>query len=144
MGVIPVTVPATSDPIHRLQGIGGITRSGVHRQGRGSSAAVLGRAFRLLGRIGIFGWFINHQRLVNTFLTNMRGPQQPLYFLGSKITDIIAISPIAGNVTVAFAALSYAGRITVTIIADPETCPDLQPLAAVLQQQLDDLTAGIV
>jgi hypothetical protein len=23
----------------------------------------------------------------------MRGPQQPLYFLGSKITDIIAISP---------------------------------------------------
>jgi diacylglycerol O-acyltransferase / wax synthase len=144
VGVIPVTVPATSEPIHRLQGIGGITRSGVHRQGRGSSAAVLGRAFRLLGRIGIFGWFINHQRLVNTFLTNMRGPQQPLYFLGSKITDIIAISPIAGNVTVAFAALSYAGRITVTIIADPETCPDLQPLAAVLQQQLDDLTAGIV
>ena len=138
VGVIPVTVPATSDPIQRLQEIAGITRAGGHRQGRGSSAAVLGGAFRLLGRIGVFGWFINHQRLVNTFLTNMRGPQQPLYFLGSKITDIIAISPIAGNVTVAFAALSYAGRLTVTVIADPETCPDMEILAAVLQQQLDE------
>ena len=140
VGVIPVTVPTTGPSVRRLATIAGVTHAAPHPSGRrGSSAAVLGAAFRGLARIGLFGWFIAHQRLVNTFLTNIRGPREPLTVLGTRIDEIVAISPIAGNVTVAFAALSYAGTLTVTLVADPDACPELDGLAAALQRELDEL-----
>ena len=58
----------------------------------------------------------------------------------------MALKPVSmttGNVTVAFSALSYAGRLTVTIIADPVECPDLSTLAAALQDELDMLTVTV-
>ena len=41
--------------------------------------------------------------------------------------------------TVSFLALSYAGTLTVTVIADRDAVPDLPDLAAVLQAELDAL-----
>ena len=35
---------------------------------------------------------------------------------------MVPITVTAGNVGVAFAALSYAGALTVTVITDPEWC----------------------
>jgi hypothetical protein len=54
------------------------------------------------------------------------------------------VSPIVGNVTVAFAVLSYAGTLTVTIIADPSHCPDLQLLVAALQRELHRMTGDLL
>jgi hypothetical protein len=53
---------------------------------------------------------------------------------------VIPVSPITGNVTVAFAVLSYAGTLVVTVIADPQRCPDLPVLVTHLQAQLNLLT----
>jgi hypothetical protein len=64
-----------------------------------------------------------------------------LSFLAAPITEVIPVSPITGNVTVAFAVLSYAGTLVVTVIADPQHCPDLPVLVAHLQTDLDLLTA---
>lgn len=141
VGVIPVTVPTHGQPLERLTTIAGVTRAGHHRQGRGASSAVLGVGFRTLARIGLFPWFINHQHFVNTFVTNVRGPDQPLLLLGTPISEITAMSPIAGNVTVAFAALSYAGSLTVTVIGDSAQRPDVNNIAEELQSQLDRLTS---
>ena len=44
--------------------------------------------------------------------------------------SVIAVSGISGNVTVAFVALSYAGGLNVTVVADPQRCPDLHDVAA--------------
>jgi len=52
------------------------------------------------------------------------------------------VSAIVGNVTVAFAVLSYAGTLTVTVIADPDTCPDRTVLVQELQRELDALTGA--
>ena len=49
---------------------------------------------------------------------------------------------ITGNITVAFAALSYAGSLNVTVIADPELCPDLSDIIQALQRELDVLTGA--
>ena len=51
---------------------------------KGTSVALLGPLFRLLGRTGLLRWFVNHQRLVHTFATNLRGPAQPLTFAGAR------------------------------------------------------------
>lgn len=87
-------------------------------------------------------WFVDRQRLVTTFVTNLRGPDVRLSFLTAPITDVIAVSSISGNVAVAFAVPSYAGTLRVTVIADHYRFPDLPILVARLQDQLDLLTCG--
>lgn len=141
VGVIPVAVPTCGAPAARLAAVAAITRARKTAD-PGSSAALLGPVFRILARLGVFGWFINRQHLVNSFVTNLRGPTGSLTFLGAEVVDVIAVPMITGNVSVAFAALSYAGHLTVTIVADPERCPDLTELAAAVQLELDELTAA--
>ena len=51
---------------------------------RASSAGPLGLAFRTLSRLRLFQTFIEHQRLVHTFETNMRCPTEPLCFGGHQ------------------------------------------------------------
>ena len=57
-----------------------------------------------------------------------------------------SIVPIAvedlGNVTVIFVALSYAGTLTVSAIADPDQVPDLTVLMAALQTELNVLAGA--
>jgi hypothetical protein len=138
VGVIPLAVPVGGTLRDRVSALAGLTHAAVRNgAGRGSSSAVLGVAFRTLGRLGLFGWFIDRQRLVNTFVTNVRGPAEALRLAGSSVSAVSALGPIAGNVTVAFTALSYAGTMTVTIVADADTWPDLDILAAALRSELD-------
>lgn len=104
-GVIPLRVPAVGDPVRRLESLAEITRAAKQTQ-PGASTALLGPLFRLLARTGLFGWFIDHQRLIHTFVSNLRGPAGRLSFLASPITGIIALSAPNGNVTLSFAVLS--------------------------------------
>jgi hypothetical protein len=138
VGVMPVELPATGDLLGRLETIAGTTRK-AKVTSSAASTALLGPVFRLLARVGVFRWFINRQRLVHTFVTNLRGPDVRLSFLDATIDDVIAIAVVTGNVTVSFAVLSYAGTIDITVIADPDACPDLDALRDALQHQLDEL-----
>ena len=87
-------------------------------------------------------WFVDRQRRVTTMVTNLRGPEVRLGFLGAPIIDVVPVAPITGNVTVGFAVLSYAGTLVLTVVADPRRCPDLPLLRDRLQQELDLLLAG--
>ena len=49
---------------------------------------------------------------------------------------------ITGNITVAFTVLSYAGMLTVTVIADPEQCLDYQAIGAAVQRELNMLVGA--
>jgi WS/DGAT/MGAT family acyltransferase len=142
VGVIPVEVPTVGDPLQRLDAVAAITRS-AKTVTPGASASVIGPAFRALAAIGVFGWFIAHQRLINTFVSNLRGPQQQLRFLGATVVDMMPASMITGNVTVAFTALSYAGTLVVTIVADPELCPETTALREALDREFAELTCGV-
>ena len=102
---------------------------------------MLGPVFRLLAKLGLYQRFINHQRRIHTFVSNIKGPQALLTLLGCPITDIVPLSVAPGNVTVSFTALSYHRSLVITIAADPDTCPDLDQLHQELQHQLDILTA---
>ena len=139
-GVIPLLLPATGPFPARLAAIASITRAAKSHQ-RGASTAVLGPAFGLLAKLGLYQRFINHQRLIHTFVSNIKGPSAPLTLLGCPITDIVPLSVASGNVTVSFTALSYNRSLVITIAADPDTCPDLDHLHQELQHQLDILGA---
>jgi hypothetical protein len=87
--------------------------------------------------MGIYQRFIDHQRLIHTFVSNLKGPETVGTLHGCPITGLIPLSVATGNVTVAFTALSYAGSLVITISADPVSCPDLDRLQQELQRQLN-------
>ena len=135
IGIMPVTVPATGDFGSRVTRTAEITRE-RKSHARGASAALFVPAFLLLARTGLLHWFANHQRVVQTFVTNLRGPNDPLAFGGAAVRAIIPIPSTTGNVTVAFAASSYAGTLRITILSDPARMPDAPALAAALRHEL--------
>ena len=135
-GVVPVLLPASGAFDDRLAAVARTTRAAKSHQ-RGASTALLGPFFRVLATMGIYQRFIDHQQLIHTFVSNLKGPETAEAVLGCPITDIIPLSVATGNVTVAFTALSYAGSLVITISADPDTCRDLDHLQRELQHQLD-------
>ena len=142
VGVTPVMIPASGAPLDRLAAIAEITRRHKSRT-RGASAALIAPAFRLLAALGVLRWLVERQHLVTCFVTNLRGPDVPVSFLGAAVSQMIPLAGVAGNVAVAFAVLSYAGTLTVTVIVDGDACPDSGALVAALQGELDALTAPI-
>ena len=135
IGIMPVTVPAIGEFGTRVTRTAEITRERKSRA-RGASAALFVPAFLLLARTGLLRWFTSHQRVVQTFVTNLRGPQHPLTFGGAAVRAIIAIPATSGNVTVTFAAASYVGTLRITILSDPARTPDAPVLAAALRHEL--------
>jgi WS/DGAT/MGAT family acyltransferase len=122
-GVIPVKIPTSGRPLDRLGLIAEITRS--HKTGtRGASAALLVPVFRALAMLGALRWLIGRQHMVTTFVTNLRGPGEAVSFLGSAVSSVIPLNAVTGNVAVAFAALSYAGTLTITVTADTDAFPE--------------------
>lgn len=70
--------------------------------------------------------------VIDTVTTNIPGPQQPLYLLGSELLHAMPFVPLASPLRIATAIFSYNGELTFGVTADWETVPDL-----------DDFTAGI-
>ena len=134
-GVIPIRVPGAGDPARRLRFVAEGTRR-AKRSAPGATTALLGPFFRVLARIGLFQWFVDRQRLIHSFASNLRGPEHRLSIDGCPVTAIVPLSAATGNVTVSFAVLSYAGALTVTLIADPDACPDLAVLRGLLAEEL--------
>ncbi|MFI7707433.1 WS/DGAT domain-containing protein [Nonomuraea sp. NPDC049480] len=83
----------------------------------------------------ILGWLLKHQHLIHPVVTNMRGPEEPLFFNGARVRTIIPISLVRRNVTVAFSVLSYAGSLATTIVANAKRVPDLPCLIHALQEE---------
>jgi hypothetical protein len=135
VGVMPVALPAAGSLADRITRIAAITRQRKTAV-RGTSVTLLGPLFRLLAPTGLLRWFINRQRLVHTFATNLRGPVQPLTFAGAPLRAAIPIPNTTGNVPVTFAALSYAGTLWLTVLSDPAQAPDVGTLTAALRQEL--------
>ena len=141
VGVMLVDVSVgTGTPGERMKAIASAT--GARKQGTsGASAALLAPAFRVLAALRLLAWLTRHQRLVTTFVTNLRGPEQHVALLGSIVTEIIPVNAVSGNVRVAFGVFSYAGALNVTVVADSGFADDLAHLVALLEIELDGISA---
>lgn len=137
-GVLPLALPLVIDPTERLRRIV-LTTKARRASTRGASAAPLGVAFRSLAAVGAFRAMVDHQRLVHTFITNVRGPAVPLHLAGHRITTVVPIATTPGNIGVSFGILSYAGELVVTVVADPSIVPEQDDLTAALDRELRSL-----
>ena len=78
-------------------------------------------------------------RLFNVTITNVPGPQIPLYYFGSKVQEIWPLVPIAASHAVGLAVFSYDGRLFFCINADRDTVPDLDVLNSGIAESLAEL-----
>ena len=84
-----------------------------------ASTVVLSPVFRALAAAGLYRPMVDRQRTVSTLVTNLRGPEQPVLLCGRAARAMVPVTPIVGNVPIAAVALSYAGRLSVTVRLAP-------------------------
>jgi diacylglycerol O-acyltransferase / wax synthase len=85
------------------------------------------------------------QRAFNLVVTNVPGPQFPLYAQGHELLDVFPMVPLAMNQRLGIALMSYNGAINFGLIGDYDTMPDLEDFAHHLAESLEELadTAGV-
>src|SRR5829696_2277729 len=81
------------------------------------------------------------QRFFNVVVTNVPGPQIPLYLAGRRMIDPFPMVPLAKNQGLGIALLSYAGRINFGLVGDYDVMYDLDDFAIDLQDSLAELAA---
>jgi WS/DGAT/MGAT family acyltransferase len=78
-------------------------------------------------------------RLFNLIVTNVPGPQFPLYLLGRELLEIVPIAFLPEDHALAIAIMSYNGRINFGLLADYDTLPDVDDIGALVEESLDEL-----
>jgi WS/DGAT/MGAT family acyltransferase len=78
-------------------------------------------------------------RLFNLLVTNVPGPQQPLFLLDRPMVDVFPIPFLAENHTLSVAVMSYNGRLNFGILGDYDAVQDIQVIADGISDSRDDL-----
>ena len=78
-------------------------------------------------------------RLYNLLVTNVPGPQFPLYLLGSELEDFIPVAFLAPNQALAVAIVSYNGSVKIGLIGDYDAMPDLDDLGKYVREATAEL-----
>jgi diacylglycerol O-acyltransferase / wax synthase len=78
-------------------------------------------------------------RLFNVTVTNVPGPQMPLYTLGARMREILPLVPLAAEHAVGVAIVSFDGLACFGVNADAETVTDLSVLRDGIAEELDAL-----
>jgi WS/DGAT/MGAT family acyltransferase len=81
-------------------------------------------------------------RLFNLIVTNVPGPQFPLYLLGREMQEIVPIAFLPENHALAVAIMSYNGKVDFGLLADYDAMPDIDAFAAHLDESLAELLAA--
>jgi WS/DGAT/MGAT family acyltransferase len=82
------------------------------------------------------GRVIARQRMFNLVVTNVPGPQFPLYMMGRRLEGLFPMVPLAPNQALGIAIMSYNGTINFGLVGDYDLMADLDELAADLQVAL--------
>ena len=80
-------------------------------------------------------------RFFNLLVTNVPGPQFPLYVLGRKLSEIFPIPFLAGERALAVAIMSYDGKVGFGLLGDYDALPDLDVVAEGIEASLAQLVA---
>jgi hypothetical protein len=78
-------------------------------------------------------------RLFNTTVTNVPGPQFPLYVLGRELLDLYPVGFLPENHALFVAIMSYNGHLNFGLLGDYDALPDIDELADWLRDSLDEL-----
>jgi WS/DGAT/MGAT family acyltransferase len=78
-------------------------------------------------------------RFYNVLVTNVPGPQFPLYLLGHRLEAMFPIAFLAGDRALAIAIISYDGELNYGLIGDFDALPELQAIADGIESATQEL-----
>ncbi|MDX6723360.1 MAG: diacylglycerol O-acyltransferase / wax synthase [Solirubrobacteraceae bacterium] len=136
-GSLPVEI---EDPIPRLRAVRG-AMEGVKASGQAGGVKALtglgGLAppaiLALAARLAV------SPRLFNAIVTNIPGPQAPLYLLERELLDVFPVAFLPRDHALAVAIASYNGRIGFGLLGDRDALPDIDVLARGIESALAEL-----
>jgi len=95
-----------------------------------------GLAARLYTRMGLAN---RVKPFLNTVITNVPGPQFPLYFTGARMLALHGIGPVMDGMGIIHPVFSYSGRISIAVTACRDQLPDPGFYADCIQASFDEL-----
>jgi diacylglycerol O-acyltransferase / wax synthase len=138
------------DPVERLNAVHeGAVQSKALTQAVGARlltdygqfipSALAGSAARLYSRFGLAN---SANPFFNTVVTNVPGPQRPLYFCGARMVTTYGMGPIGDGLGLIHGVFSYCGQITIAATSCRKQMPDPAFYAKCLQDSFDEMKAA--
>lgn len=72
-------------------------------------------------------------------ITNVPGPQDPLYLAGERVSEVYPCIPLSGRRALAIGVTSYNHKVFFGIVADRDAVPDVEVLAQCIEEALAEL-----
>jgi diacylglycerol O-acyltransferase / wax synthase len=82
---------------------------------------------------------VHRQPFFNLIVTNVPGPQFPLYMMGARLLEAFPIVPLTRNLTMVVGILSYDGTLHFGLWADRDAAADLEVLAGGIDDGFSEL-----
>jgi diacylglycerol O-acyltransferase len=140
---LPVGEP---NPVVRLQQISYAMRGLKDSQqsmGADAIVAISGFAPPTLHALGARLSSTLSRRLFNLVVTNVPGPQFPLYAAGAEMLSVYPVVPLAKNQAVCVGLTSYNGGVYYGLNADRDAMPDVDVLAQLIGESLEELVGTV-
>ena len=139
-GPLPVYV---ADPVRRLRVISE-EMEGLKRSKQALGAEVISRFNdfappTLLAQASRINFTT---RLFNLIVTNVPGPQIPLYVLGRELQEVFPVAFLPQNHALAVAIMSYNGKVGFGLLGDYDTMEDIEAVAQGIDDSLAELAAA--
>jgi hypothetical protein len=80
---------------------------------------------------------------VNLVISNINGPDAPLYLAGAQLQAAYPLSVLIDGVGLNITALSYRDRVDIGIVANADQITDAWPLMTAIITELGALTAAV-
>ncbi|ABC32595.1 predicted membrane-associated, metal-dependent hydrolase [Hahella chejuensis KCTC 2396] len=80
-----------------------------------------------------------HKPLFNIPITNIPGPQTPLYFNGTKVTRQLGSAPLFDGLGLSIVVVSYNGEVTFTLTSNPKTISSPEELTKHFESAITQL-----
>ncbi len=102
-------------------------------------SALTGLAARLYTGLGLAN---SINPMYNAVVTNVPGPQVPLYSTGARMVNQFGLGPIVDGMGLIHPILSYCGQITVSFTSDREMIPDPEFYGDCIDESFQELRAA--
>jgi diacylglycerol O-acyltransferase / wax synthase len=148
MAALPTNL---SDPAERLQAAHEAMRAAKEQHGampadlladvtQFAMPALAGQAARLSARLRL----VERINPFNLIISNVPGPNIPLYYAGARLLQYYPLSAIAEGQGLNITVMSYDGGLHFGLIADRDLVPDLEVMAGYLVEELKVLVHAVV
>jgi len=139
---LPVGEPGASMRLHQIAFAMRQQMEGGQAVGATSLANLAGFAPPTLHALGARLGSAMSRRLYNVMITNVPGPQTPLYAGEAEMLSTYPVTPLAKGQALSIGITSYNGGVYFGLNADRDAMPDVDVLGQSIVESLAELTSG--